>query len=226
MRRIMVLNPKGGSGKTTLATNLASYYASQGLCTALMDFDGQGSATYWGSRRPDTAAPIQVIAAWRQAAGVTRSWALRVQAETRRVVIDSPAGLDLTAYQRTLHEADAILIPVLPSEVDIHAASRCVADLLLVAKLSRQDERLAVVANRARRHTRVYGKLELFLRSLNIPFVATLRDTQHYVRAFEQGLGIFELPGRRVADDRDSWRGLLDWVESRPPLTRNQRRAG
>ena len=217
MRKIVVLNPKGGSGKTTLATNLASYYAGRGLKTALMDHDSQGSSTYWLSRRASEMPTIQSIPAYKQPVGMTRSFFLRVEPATDRLVVDTPAGVDFREFARTLHEADAILVPVLPSDIDIHAASYCIADLLLTAKISRRDERIAVVANRTRKNTLIYQKLTRFLQTLSIPFISTLRDTQNYVRATEQGVGIFDLPAHRVKKDLETWQPVIDWVESRPP---------
>lgn len=213
MQRIVVLNPKGGSGKTTLATNLASYYALRGHKTALMDYDSQGSSTFWTSRRPGDKPALQVIPAFKTPRGVTRSFALRVDHDTERLVIDTPAAVDFVEFRRTLEEASVILIPVLPSEIDIHAVSRCIADLLISTKIKRQERRVAVVANRVRKNTLIYQRLRNFLNTLHIPFIATLRDTQNYVRACEQGLGIFDMPPSQVRDDLAGWEPLLTWVE-------------
>lgn len=213
MQRIVVLNPKGGSGKTTLATNLASYYAAGGFRTTLMDYDSQGSSSFWAGRRGPERAPIQVITAYKIASGVTRNWALRVPPGTERLIVDTPAAADFNVFRQTLQEASAILIPVLPSEIDIHAVSRCIAELLVALKINRQERRIAVVANRVRRNTLIYQKLQCFLKSLDIPFVATLRDTQNYIRLAENGLGIFEMPANLVRDDLASWQPLLEWVE-------------
>lgn len=218
MLRVVVVNPKGGSGKTTVATNLASYYASQNHVTALMDYDTQGSGTYWGSLRDGGLPPIQIVPAFRQPVGMTRSFMLRLPSDVSRVIVDTPAALDLNDFRPTLQQAGAILVPVLPSDVDIHAVSRCIADLLLVAKINRKAERIAVIANRVRRNTLMYQKLEAFLGNLGIPFVATFRDTQNYVKAFEAGRGIFEMELRGLEADRQSWQNLLQWLESRPPV--------
>ncbi len=132
MQRIIVLNPKGGSGKTTIASNLAACYAANGERPALMDLDSQGSSMRWLRKRPDNALP------------------------------------DLT------RGADAVLVPVIPSEIDIHAAAKCIADLLLVAKIRRSQRRIGIIANRVRGHTRVSQALTRFLSSLDIPLVTTL----------------------------------------------------
>lgn len=217
MRRIVVLNPKGGSGKTTLATNLASFYALRGHKTALMDFDNQGSSTQWLEQRTAALPAIQSIAAYKHPAGVTRSWFMRVQPGTERLITDTPAALDFRNFRETLNEAAAIVIPVLPSDIDIRAVSNCIGELLSTTKIHWQEGRIAVVANRVRRNTLIYQKLVYFLGSLKIPFIATLRDTQNYIHAAEHGCGIFDLSPSQVRQDIESWRPLLEWIESREP---------
>lgn len=213
-QRIVVLNAKGGCGKTTVAANLASYYAHSGYKTALLDYDPQGSATFWLSRRPANLPKIQAIPAYKYNHSVTRSWFLRVEPKTERVVVDSPAGLEMSGFTQLLDKASAILIPVLPSDLDIHAASHCIADLLLLAKQHKRRNRIAVIANRVRKNLLVYQRLERFLHSLGIPFVSSLRDTTLYVQAAEQGLGIHELHSYRKAEDLQNWQPLIHWLDA------------
>ncbi len=224
MFKVVVVNSKGGAGKTTLSTNISSYYAKCGLKTALIDYDSQGSSTFWLNRRCETAPVIQSIAAYKQTTNVTRSWYLRPEADTQRVVIDSPSGLDVAGFRHNFAQADAILIPVLPSTIDIHAVSHFIADMLLIGKVSRSDGRMAVIANRARKNTLIYQQLEKFLNTLGIPFLTTLRDTQNYVKASEQGLGIFEMEGGTIAKDRESWQPLLSWLHLRAQLAAGSNR--
>jgi chromosome partitioning protein len=120
--------------------------------------------------------------------------------------------------------ADKILVPVLPSDIDIHACSRCVQNLLLIAKVHRHDHRLGIIANRVRLNTAIYHSLARFLRTLGIPIVATLRDSQNYVRAAELGLGLEEMKPYQVADDLAAWQSLLDWLEV--PSTRSSAPVG
>jgi len=222
-QRIVILNAKGGSGKTTIAANLAAYYAHRGYKTALLDYDPQGSATFWLSRRPATLPKIQAIPAYKYSHSVTRSWFLRVEPNTERVVVDSPAGLEMSGFAQLLDKADAILIPVLPSDLDIHASSHCIADLLLVAKQHKRRDRIAVIANRVRKNLLVYQKLERFLNSLGIPFVTSLRDTTLYVQAADQGLGIHELKSNRKQEDLENWQSLIAWLDK---LECEDRRSG
>ena len=210
----MVLNGKGGSGKSTIATNLAGYYASSGLRTALVDHDPQGAATRWLSLRPDTAPAIHGIVTRQRSSHVTRAWQTRVPAETLRVVVDTPAGVAGHELTQLIRQADAIIIPVLPSDADIYAATHFIEELLLGARLRATSARVGLVANRVRQHTRIYASLERFLRRLSFPLLAALRDTQNYIHAAGLGIGIHEMkPRSRVSPDLSQWAPLLTWLE-------------
>ncbi len=219
MQRIVVLNPKGGSGKTTLAINLASYFATRQGKPVLMDFDPQGSSLRWVKKRQPAQPPIGVIAAFEKDSRTTRSFQLRVPSGTTHVVIDTPAALDSPQMPDITRDAHKILVPVLPSDIDIHACSRCIRDLLLVAKIRREDDRLGVIANRVRRNTIIYQSLIRFLQTLGIPIVTTIRDSQNYVRAAELGVGIHEMKSYVVREDVEQWQPLIEWLEkpSQPP---------
>ena len=215
MRRITILNPKGGSGKTTLATNLAAYYASRGFPTALMDFDPQGSSSRWLRLRPGTLAPIHGVAAYRNVPGMTRSFQLRLPPGTTRVVVDTPAAIEPGRFGEFTREADAIVVPVLPSQIDIHACAKCIEHLLTTAKIKRREERIAVVANRIRPNTLVFRSLMRFLETLDIPIMATFRESQNYIRSFELGVGLHEMHAERSMPDVEQWAPLVAWLESR-----------
>ena len=215
MQRIIVLNPKGGVGKTTIASNLAACFAVNGQRPALMDLDPQGSSMRWLRKRPDESPTIHGIAGFERSAAVTRSWQLRVPAECTSVIIDTPASLDAHSFPEITRGADAVLVPVTPSDIDIHATAKCIADLLLIAKIRRSDQRIGIIANRVRANTLVSQSLMRFLNSLEIPLVATLRDTQNYVRSAEAGVGIFEMPRWQVSQDLDHWQKLTEWLRSR-----------
>jgi chromosome partitioning protein len=215
MQRILVLNPKGGSGKTTIATNLVSYFASQGDRPLLTDNDAQGSSTRWLKKRKPTQAFIHGIAAFERNPRVTRAWQLRTPSDAAHVVIDTPAAVVAQNMPEMTASADAIIVPVLPSDIDIHAFSKCIADLLLIAKVRRDENRIGVVANRVKRNTLVYQSLMRFLQTLRIPVIATLRDSQNYVRAAEQGLGVHEMKRQLVEQDIEDWRPLLAWLKAK-----------
>ncbi|MGH8148686.1 MAG: AAA family ATPase [Steroidobacteraceae bacterium] len=216
MQRIVVLNPKGGSGKTTIAVNLASYFASHQQLPVLMDYDPQGSALRWVRKRQPIQPWVYAIAAFAKDSRTTRSFQLRIPEGATHVIIDTPAALDAHAMPEITRTADKILVPVLPSDIDIHACSRCISDLLLVAKIQRADNRLGVIANRVRRNTLTFQALMRFLQTLGIPVVATIRDSQNYARSTELGLGVHEMKQYVAREDTEQWEPLIAWLE-RPP---------
>ena len=213
MQRIVVLNPKGGSGKTTIAVNLAAYFASRGDATLLIDRDPQGSATRWLRKRKLPQREIRGIATFERDSRTTLSWQMRVPEGTTKIVVDSPAAVEARTLPEITRDANKVIVPVLPSDIDIHAASRCIADLLLVAKIKRAENRIGVIANRVRKNTLMFQSLMRFLEKLEIPVVATLRDSQNYVRAAEQGVGIHEMKPYLVREDLGQWDTLLAWLE-------------
>ncbi len=213
MNRIVVLNPKGGSGKTTIATNLASYFAWRRQKPVLMDFDPQGSSLRWVRKRPAQLPPIHAVNAFDKDPRTTRTFQLRVPDFSTHVIVDTPAAVEPRELTDLTRAARKIIVPVLPSDIDIHACSRCIRDLLLVAKVRRDEGRLGVVANRIRRNTLTYQSLIRFLQTLGIPIVATLRDSQNYLRAAEQGIGVHEMKSYLVRQDIEEWRSLIEWIE-------------
>jgi chromosome partitioning protein len=214
LNRVVILNPKGGCGKSTLATNIAASYAQSGPVPAIMDYDPQGSTIAWLDRRSGDLPDIHGIAAYKKTMQATRSWQLRVPNETKTLIIDSPASISHDDLRELTRDSTSILVPVLPSSMDIHAASRCIADLLLVAKVDRRDRKLAVVANRTRKNTKSFAKLMRFLDSLGIPIIAVLRDSQNFVHAAEQGLGVCEMAQSRVRQDTDQIDRIVTWLDS------------
>jgi chromosome partitioning protein len=220
MQRILVLNPKGGSGKTTIATNLASYFASQGDRPLLSDNDPQGSSARWLKKRRPEQALIHGAAAFERNVRMTRAFQMRIPPDAAHVVVDTPAAIPAQDMPDITKNADAIIVPVLPSDIDIHACSKCIADLLLIAKVRRDENRIGVVANRVRRNTVIYQSLMRFLESLRIPVIATLRDSQNYVRAAEQGLGLHEMKHYLVERDLADWQPMLAWLKAKEGVRR------
>src|SRR5690606_32019316 len=205
---------------TTIAINLASYFASRQQAPVLMDFDPQGSAVRWVRKRQPTQGRIHVIAAFERDMRTTRSFQLRVPEGTTHVIVDTPAAIEGRQMPELTRDAHKILVPVLPSDIDIHACSRCIRDLLLIAKIRREDDRIGVIANRVRRNTLTYQSLIKFLQTLGIPIVATIRDSQNYVRAAELGIGVHEMKSYIAREDVEQWAPLIEWLEK--PRTQQQ----
>jgi chromosome partitioning protein len=213
--RIVVTNAKGGCGKTTITTNIASHYAERGLNVRLFDHDSQGSSLAWINRRSDSLNQIHgVDSSKNQGHRLTRSWQLHIPPETDVAIIDTPAGVDILELASLFQTNDSVLIPVLPSPIDIHATAHFIKKLLTIGHARKNMIRLAVVANRARKNTIVYQSLERFLYALNIPFISTLRDTQLYTRAIELGIGIQEIYSPKLAVDKEQWEPIFKWLEA------------
>lgn len=215
MRRIVVMNAKGGCGKTTVATNVASRYARGGAITALFDHDPLGASMRWVRVRGQREPLIHGVEAYRtpRQMNVTRTWQLRVPPDTRYAIIDTPAGLDHQAMTEHVRTADAILIPVLPSPIDIATTADFIRDLLLVGKVRVHRTRVGIVTNRVKSNTLAFRALDRFVRTLDIPVVAHLRETQNYVFAAQQGVGIHELDRRRAHRDAPCWDRIVEWLE-------------
>jgi chromosome partitioning protein len=216
IHKVVVLNPKGGSGKTTLAFSLAGYLASTGRRVAMLDMDQQGSSTHWLRNRPDSLPKIRALAPPEGGSGT-----VEVPDDVDYVVIDAPAGLAGDVLIDYTCGAHAILVPVLPSDLDIHAASRLVSQLLLKAQVSRRNGRLGIVANRVKERTIAYKQLLRFLDRLSINLVGSLRDSQNYIHAASEGRCIHEMAPSQVRRDTEQWEAITEWLESRleKPLT-------
>lgn len=208
MRNIMVINSKGGSGKTTVATNLASYFATQNKKVVLVDCDPQGSSMAWLAARSAARSPIQGIAEFKKGARpVSRS--------ADYVIFDAPAGLRGGALSKMVRKAQTILIPVLPSPLDMRAAVNFIAEIKKSATLANKKAKLALLANRSRDFTNIYWELDEFLNKQRIPFLTMLRDSQHYIRSAERGVGIFEIAPAATDLDREQWQPIIKWVKSK-----------
>ena len=159
LNKIVVLNPKGGCGKSTLVTNLAAQYAENGPTPTIMDYDPQGSSMAWLERRSAAYPEINGIEAYKNTMHLTRSFQLRVPPGTTTMLVDSPASISHDDLRQLTSDSTSLLVPVMPSSMDIHAATRFISDLLLVAKIDRRERKLAVVANRTRKNTKSFARL-------------------------------------------------------------------
>jgi len=208
MRSILVANPKGGAGKSTLATNLAGYFARGGQRVMLGDIDRQQSSADWLKLRSRLLAPI---ASWQID---DRARIARPPAGTTHAILDTPAGLHGKQLDRVLKVVDRVLVPVQPSLFDI-LATRCFLEALLEEKAVRKHHAfVAVVGMRVDARTRAAGELERFLAQYELPVLAYLRDTQRYVQAAAHGMTLFDLTPSRVAQDLEQWQPIIAWSEA------------
>ncbi|MBT8136992.1 MAG: ParA family protein [Gammaproteobacteria bacterium] len=214
MRHIMVMNPKGGCGKSTIATNIAAYFADGGKKVALADYDPQGSSLDWLELRPEDRPHIAGLDGYRD--GLRR-----VPRNADIVVMDAPARSHGPELTNLVRHAGTIVIPVMPSPIDMHAVSRFVDEIKQVGKVERHQVRIALVANRVKENTMIFEELDEFLESQRVPYVAVLREAQNYIRAYTRGLGIFELPEYLAWPDVETWEPLIEWLESRRSRPRN-----
>ena len=204
----MVLNAKGGCGKSTLATNIASYFATQGATVALADYDPQRSSLDWLERRPEDRPQIAGVAAFEDGfRHVPRSADI--------VVVDAPARSHGKELTELVKHAETIVIPVLPSTIDMQATTTFIEELRNVGKIQRKQAKMATVATRGRDNTLIWDDLDEYLTKTRVPYVAALREAQNYVRAYTRGLGIFELPEYLAWPDWDEWEPLTAWLRSK-----------
>jgi chromosome partitioning protein len=212
MRKILVLNPKGGCGKSTLATNIAAYFAVKGQNVAIADLDPQKSSQDWISRRPESAPAIT-------SAHVSGGRILAPR-KTDIVIIDPPAAIHGKRMANFVKISETLVIPMMASELDIRAAERFLEELMSLSKLIRRKIKLATVANRVREDTMSAAKLDYFLNHVKLPdgrklpFISMLRNSQNYVKSAEKGLGVFEFAPAKTLYDREQLRPLVSWLSS------------
>ena len=200
---IVVANPKGGVGKTTLSTNLAGYLASSGKAVMLGDIDRQQSSRTWLGLR---AAGLPKISAWEVSSGDV----VRPPKGTTHVVLDTPAGLHGRRLDEVMKLADKVLIPLQPSIFDIHATHEFIGQLL--AHRRSDKVQIAVVGMRTREGTISTDQLRSFLQGVRVPLLGFLRDTQNYVHLAAHGLTLWDVASSRFAGDRDQWAPIVTWV--------------
>jgi chromosome partitioning protein len=208
MRHILVTNAKGGCGKSTIATNLAAYYASEGYETVLADYDPQGSALAWLDERSEDYATITGISGFDE--GLRRA-----PRSADYLIIDAPArshGKELTDLVK---HAETIIVPVLPSPIDIKAAHKFVDELMHRGRVEKRQAKVGIVANRIKENTLIFEELDDYLSGLKVPYIATLREAQNYIRAYQRGIGIHELPPYLAWPDWEQWEPLIEWLDSR-----------
>jgi len=206
MSTIMVINAKGGSGKTTISTNLAAYYADSGYNVTLVDLDPQGSALNWLSHRPLTKPKIK---------GVTSIMPKKVSKKTDEITIfDVPAAIYGARLENYIKKAKKIVIPVLPSPIDMAAAKDFLNSIRKLGSVIRNRTEICLVANRCRANTNIFMELDTYLvKEKGIRYVTAFRDNTNYITSSRKGVGIFEMGESMTAQDREEWKPLLSWLK-------------
>ena len=206
MRKIMILNAKGGSGKTTVSTNLASYYANRNLSVVLADYDPQQSSLEWLAARSRGKPPILAYD------GLRKCGATQKTADV--CIMDTPAALHGKELNNMVRRAETIIIPVVPSALDMRAASEFAKEVKAVPAIVGKRAKIAVIGNRVRLQTKIAWQLDEFLLNLRVSFPTHLRDSMNYIRAAEKGLGLFDMSPYATLRERDDWTPLLRWLGS------------
>ena len=208
MRTILVANPKGGSGKTTLSINLAGYLAARGERVTLLDLDRQKSATQWLAVRDASLPEIGLLT---ESQGEGTGW----------LVIDSPAGLHGKTLEHALKLAHQVIVPIAPSLFDIRASQDFLSALQAEKSVRRGRAFVGLVGMRVDARTRAGVTLEGLMAQQDLPVLAYLRNAQNYVNAVFEGKSIFDLPPHIAERDTEQWQGIIDWLDSevRPTKT-------
>ncbi len=204
MKAVLIANPKGGSGKTTLSTNIAGYLASRGKRVALLDLDRQKSALLWLAQRSSALPVIRPLQSETDNPSAPADW----------LVIDSPAALHGKNLEHALKLVHYVLVPIAPSLYDIQASYEFLKSLNELKAARKGRVQIGVVGMRVAPRTRAAVTLENFLQQLEIPVLAHLREAQLYVNAAFEGKSIFDLPPHLAAQDVEQWSGLLAWLEA------------
>jgi len=204
---IVIANPKGGSGKSTLSTNVAGFFASRGHAVMLGDADVQQSSKLWLDLRPDAATPI---ATWELQADLVLT--AKPPRGTTHVVIDTPGGLGGWRFKEVVSRADKLLIPIMPSIFDMYAAQAFITQVREITKTTKT--KLGIIGMRVDERTIAASKLREFMAKLDVPIVAYLRDTQYYLHLAAHGLSMFDITPGKVEKDLQQWQVICDWLES------------
>jgi chromosome partitioning protein len=203
---IVIANPKGGAGKSTLSTNVAGFFASQGHAVMLGDADVQQSSRLWLSLRPEN---VTRITTWELQADLVLT--AKPPKGTTHVVIDTPGGLDGWRFKEVLGRAEKIMVPIMPSIFDMYAAQNFLAKLREITRNSRT--KVGVVGMRVDERTLAASKLRQFMDTLELPIVGYLRDTQHYLHLAAHGLSMFDITPSKVEKDLLQWRPICQWLQ-------------
>ena len=207
MLKVLVASSKGGAGKTTIATNLAAHYAVDGKNTVLVDADRQGSSQRWAEKRAEMPNAVLGLS------GLRRDWAKHIPEDAERVVVDSAAGIRASEVGDYLDDVDAVIVPILPSAIDLEAAEPFLAEVASLPRIKRGKVPVALVANRLKPWTNASQQGLEQMKAFPFPVVAELRDTQGYVLAAALGKSIFDYHAENTRSHQEDWAPLFRWLK-------------
>lgn len=207
MRTVLVASSKGGVGKSTIATNLAAHYALEGKRTVLIDADRQKSSTHWTEKRAGLSSAVLPID------GTRRNWEKQVPADTQFAVIDAPAGAMGDDLEPFLARADAVLVPVNPSMIDLEATVPFLNSIAANARVKKGKLPVALIGNRLKPWTSASQQAVGQLKSWPYPVAGELRDTQAYVLMVALGKSVFDYHSEQIRSHQDDWAPLLKWLK-------------
>jgi chromosome partitioning protein len=213
--RILLANSKGGSGKTTLTTTLAGHFARTGRATTLVDCDPQGSSLAWSQLRGAQRAPVRTLASNDPAHGLGAGWVLRLPSDTQVLLIDTPAGLRSHEFVPFARHADVLLVPVVPSPLDLRATLGFLDGVRRLPEVRQGLLRVGLIANRLRERTVAARDLDATLQRLTQTCLIRVRDSQLYLRLAAAGMSLFDDESAATRSHRDDWAPLLDWLAQR-----------
>lgn len=215
MFRILIANSKGGSGKTTITSTLAGYYARAGRATSLVDCDPQGSSLCWNQLRGAHRAPVRALTSNDPIHGLGAGWVLRLPSDTQVLLIDTPAGLRPHEFAPFARHADVLLIPVVPSPLDLRATLGFLDVVRRLPEVRQGQLRVGLIANRVRERTVAARDLDATLLRLTQTCLVRVRDSQIYLKMAAAGMSLFEDDSTAARSHRDDWAALIEWLALR-----------
>jgi chromosome partitioning protein len=207
MQKVLVASSKGGCGKTTIATTIAGYFAHDNKRTVIVDADRQGSSLRWAEKRANLSAPVLGIS------GMRRDWPEKIPADTQRVIVDGPAGIRAGELTELVEHVDALLIPVLPSRIDLDATEAFLQEVAQIPRIKRGKVAVGLVANRLKPWTTASQEAIDEIKKLPFPLIAQLRDTQGYIVVAGLGKTIFDYNSETIRSHQEDWEKILRWLK-------------